>query len=85
MSDNKIAESLYKTSVGRIKVLEKQVEILINYLGNRTSRCPYDEQFKTGYTTYNGCCLNNDCLHCWREWSLKQAEKELIHNLYDNK
>ena len=60
-----IAESLYKTSVGRIKVLEKQVEILCN----RIKHCP-------DKTSYMACGLKN-CAECWQSWSLKKAEREV--------
>ncbi len=69
--ENKLAQSLYKTSVDRIKVLEKQVEILCK----NTLRCPDSNSYKDGYHTYSDCCLNNDCQECWQDWSLKEAEK----------
>lgn len=69
MSNKKIAESLYETSVGRIKVLEKQAEILASKLSLASGKL----------CVKRNCITSRDCSMCWREWSLKQAEKELSH------
>ena len=62
-------KSLYKTATDEIKVLEKQVEILIKHAMFRT--CPPIISKNNNCPQYQSICQS-----CWAEWSLKEAKKE---------